>query len=99
MAENNRNLLNVADIFKALANEKRLEALSILLAEGEMSLQSLSEKLQMPLKTASRNLAILKKAGFLAARTQNGKLVYEINTSTDEGDIITLLVLVKDALG
>ena len=99
MAENNRNLLNVADTFKALANEKRLEALSILLAEGEMSLQSLSEKLQMPLKTASRNLAILKKAGFLSARTQNGKLVYEINTSTDEGDIITLLVLVKDALG
>ncbi len=98
MGENNRNLISAADTFKALANEKRLEALSILLAEGEMSLQSLSEKLRMPLKTASRNLAILKKAGFLSARTQNGKLVYEINTSTDEGDIITLLVLVKDSL-
>ena len=89
-------LEDLEDLFKALANRKRLEALSILLTEGQANLQSLSDELEIPLKTASRNLAILKKAGFLVARTEKGRVVYEINTS-DKNNIITLLVLVKDA--
>lgn len=97
MLNKKSSLENLEEVFKALANEKRLQALSLLLTEGQMNLQSLSETLQMPLKTASRNLVILKKAGFLAARTEGGRVVYEINTASDENDIITLLVLVKDA--
>lgn len=99
MLKANGNLANLEGVFKALANQNRLEALSLLLKEGEMSLQSLSEELGMPLKTASRNLAILKRAGFLSAQTRNGKVFYEINTSSNESNIITLLVLVKDATG
>jgi len=90
-------LEDLENLFKALANRKRLEALSILLTEGKANLQSLSDELEIPLKTASRNLAILKKAGFLVARTEKGRVVYEINTSDKNNNIITLLVLVKDA--
>ncbi len=97
MLKENDNLANLEDVFKALANKHRLEALSLLLREGEASLQSLSKKLHMPLKTASRNLTILKKAGFLSARTENGRVIYEINTSSVESYVFPLLVLVKDA--
>ena len=98
MLKSKVTLTNLEEIFKALANEKRLEALSLLLAEGEMSLQSLSSELRIPLKTASRNLGILRRAGFVSARREDGRIVYEINTATDEEYIITLLVLVKDAM-
>jgi|GEM_PF-1685583 len=93
----NFNLTDLEDVFKALANSKRLEALSLILSSGEMSLQEISERLDMPLKTTSRNMVILKKAGFLRGKTKDGKLIYEINTARGEEYILTLLVLVKDA--
>jgi len=91
------NLTDLEDVFKALANSKRLEALLLILSSGEMSLQEISDHLEIPLKTASRNMMILKKAGFLHGKTKDGKLVYEINTASNEDYILTLLVLVKDA--
>lgn len=99
MPKSRSNLANLEDVFKALANKKRLEALSLLLAYGEMSLQSLSKELDMPLKSASRNLVILKKTGFISAHTRNGRVIYEIDTTCDQDYIIALLVLVKDAMG
>lgn len=91
------NLTDLEDVFKALANSKRLEALSIILASGEMGLQEISDLLDMPLKTTSRNMMILKRSGFLHGKTKDGKLIYEINTASGEDYILTLLVLVKDA--
>lgn len=91
------NLTDLEDVFTALANSKRLEALSLILSSGEMGLQEISDHLDMPLKTASRNMMLLKKAGFLHGKTKEGKLIYEINTASGEDYILTLLVLVKDA--
>jgi len=81
--------------FKALANEKRIMILKLLLEEKEMFLQGISERLNIPLKTASRNLALLKTAGFVLRKTKRAQVMYQINAEAKEDHIVTLLMLLR----
>jgi predicted transcriptional regulator len=80
---------------KALANEKRIMILKLLLEEKEMFLQGISERLNIPLKTASRNLALLKTAGFVLSKTKRAQVMYQINVEAKEDHIVTLLMLLR----
>lgn len=81
--------------FKALANDKRIMILKLLLQEKEMFLQGISERLNIPLKTAARNLAVLKTAGFVLSETKRAQAMYQINADAKEDHIVTLLVLLR----
>lgn len=88
-------LARLENAFKVLANQKRLMILSLLLEEKEMFLQAISERLKIPLKTASRNLALLKTAGFVVSKTKRAQVAYEINTEAGDNCVITLLALLR----
>lgn len=87
--------IRLENVFKVLANQKRLMILSLLLEEREMFLQAVCERLRMPLKTASRNLALLKAAGFVVSKTKRAQVVYEINVGASDDCVITLLTLLR----
>ncbi len=68
-------------IFKALANETRIKALRLLLAEGELLGEEISARLRVPLATACRNLKILERAGLVRSRIRGGRVFYAIDDS------------------
>lgn len=80
---------------KVMANEKRLAILRLLMEEREMSLQAVSQRLSLPLKTASRNLNLLKQSGFLLSWTRRAQAVYQINADSSEFHIIALLTALR----
>lgn len=58
---------NTTNLFKALAHQTRLHILSLLL-DGEVCVCQIMNILDLPQSTASRHLAILKKAGLVMDR-------------------------------
>jgi len=68
-------------IFKALANETRIRALKLLLAEGELLSEEISARLRVPPATACRNLKILERAGLVRSRIRGGRTFYTIDDS------------------
>jgi DNA-binding transcriptional ArsR family regulator len=70
-------------VYKAVANKKRLRMLSLLLKNKEMLLEEIYNELKIPQATASRNLKILEKAGFLSSRFFRGKVYYSLVERAD----------------
>jgi len=64
-----------ARVARVLANENRLMIIDAL-RDGEMSVQSLAEKLQLDQSTISKNLSILKSMGIVRDRRAGNKVYY-----------------------
>ena len=71
----------LARIFKSVANETRLRLVESLLHTKEQTVESLSERLDLPYKTVSRNLKILEKAMMVRRRVWQGRVFYSIEDS------------------
>lgn len=69
----------VNKIFKSLGNERRLKILSLLLSEGPMSVSDVSEKINLSLKSTSKHLIILDRAGFVESRQVGLSRIYDID--------------------
>ena len=52
-------------VFKAVANERRLDMIRLLAEKGQLSLQQVAFLLNIPEATACRNLKILETAGIV----------------------------------
>ncbi len=65
-------------IYKAVANQKRLDMLALLLKHGTMSLGEVYTELKIPQATASRNLKILEKANFVSSKYRNARMFYSL---------------------
>jgi len=65
-------------ILKALANEKRLKILKLLLDNGEYNVMEISEELKMPFRTISRHLERLRSADLVEFRQQGLQNYYSI---------------------
>jgi len=65
-------------VYKAVANEKRLKMLSLLIKHREMLLEDIYSEMEIPQATASRNLKILEKAHFVSTRFMRRKVYYSI---------------------
>lgn len=52
-------------VFKAVANERRLDMIRLLAEKGQLSLQQVAFLLDIPEATACRNLKILETAGIV----------------------------------
>jgi len=65
-------------VYRAVANEKRLKMLSLLIKHREMLLEDICSEMEIPQATASRNLKILEKVHFVSSRFMRRKIYYSI---------------------
>jgi ArsR family transcriptional regulator len=70
---------NIASLFQSLDDETRLRILALLLAEEELCVCDLTAVLQLPQSTVSRQLALLKSAGWLKDRREGVWVHYSID--------------------
>ena len=72
---------NIAHIFQSLDDETRLRILALLLEEDELCVCDLVAVLQLPQSTVSRQLSLLKNAGWLKDRREGVWILYSITRS------------------
>lgn len=76
----------VAETFRALADETRLELVLQLLA-GERSVSNLVTSLDLPQSTVSRHLAVLRHAEVVATRREGTSIYYRL-ADAHLGDLV-----------
>ena len=74
----------LARIFKALADETRLQMLALILHEGELCVCDCMQVLDIGQSKASRHLRYLANAGLLDDRRQAVWVYYRVSGSLDE---------------
>ncbi|MEO0137819.1 MAG: winged helix-turn-helix domain-containing protein [candidate division WOR-3 bacterium] len=67
-------------VLKAVANEKRLRILKIMLDGKAREIGEISELVNLPYKTTARNLKILERAHFLKSTFNHGNSYYSLKT-------------------
>jgi ArsR family transcriptional regulator len=72
-----KHAADLAELFRALADETRLRILA-LLRDGEVCVCHLHGSLRLPQPTISRHLASLRKAGLVVARRQGVWMHYRL---------------------
>ncbi len=82
-----------AQICGGLADPKRI-AMLYALAEGQKSVTDLSDMLEMPQATVSRNLKILRERGMVVARREGANIYYSLS----DDRIIKALDLLRQVL-
>ncbi len=75
-----------AEFFKTLGHPARIRILE-LLAEGEHSVTELMPKLGLESSHLSQQLAVLRRAGMVAARKQGNTVIYSM-TSKDMAELL-----------
>ncbi len=74
-----------ARVTKALASGRRAEIVD-LLANGERSVESIANEIQMSIANASQHLQILRRAGLVSSRRQGTSILYRL-ASTEVMDL------------
>ncbi len=64
---------------KSLASESRMQILLLFTSAGELTVNEISERVNLGQSTTSEHLAILKRAGVLSARKENRQVFYTAN--------------------
>ena len=72
---------NIAQLFQSLDDETRLRILALLLEEDELCVCDIVAVLQLPQSTVSRQLSLLKAAGWLKDRREGVWILYSITRS------------------
>lgn len=73
-----KNAAELADVYRALADETRLRILA-LLAKGEVCVCHLHGSLRLPQPTISRHLAYLRRSGLVEARREGVWMHYRLS--------------------
>lgn len=66
-------------ILKAIANENRFTILKCLCKDKELSVGDLAEIIDLPFRTVSGDLSILRRVGLVKSRNRYSKRLYSIN--------------------
>ncbi len=69
----------VLQLFKSVANERRLRIIELLLEKGELSIDEIAKALDIPPASVCRNLKILERAYLVTSRLINGGVLYRLN--------------------
>jgi ArsR family transcriptional regulator, arsenate/arsenite/antimonite-responsive transcriptional repressor len=75
----------LADLFKALADETRLQMLALLLRRGELCVCDFVQVLDVTQSKASRHLRYLLHAGLVSDRRAGVWVYYRVRRDPDEG--------------
>lgn len=71
----------LTQLFKGVANERRLKMLELLLDEKEVPIEEIASRLKIPEATCCRNLKILERVHLVRSHRQSGRVFYSINSS------------------
>jgi DNA-binding transcriptional ArsR family regulator len=72
------NAMDVADVLRALANERRLQILCILMEQDETNVGTLVGRIGISQSALSQHLAKMRDEGILAFRRESQTLWYRI---------------------
>lgn len=72
------NAIEVADVLRALANERRLQILCVLMETGEATVGTLVARIGISQSALSQHLAKMRDEGILAFRRESQTLWYRI---------------------
>jgi len=78
LADFESKAIEVADILRALANERRLQVLCVLMERGEASVGTLVERVGISQSALSQHLAKMRSEGLLGFRRDGQTLWYRI---------------------
>jgi ArsR family transcriptional regulator, arsenate/arsenite/antimonite-responsive transcriptional repressor len=79
---NEKSLDKYIQLFKALANEERLEIVRLLKKNKEMCAQEVEHHFFLEQSTTSHHLNTLKRAGITKARKEGRKVFYSIDSES-----------------
>jgi DNA-binding transcriptional ArsR family regulator len=82
---------NLMKIFRAMSSEKRFLILKFLYKSKELSVGELSEVVNSPFRSVSKDLAILRSAELVQFRNFNLTKRYSINFSKFPKQLLTFL--------
>ena len=85
----------IEKMFKALANQKRLEILSFLNKNKSASVGELAEKIKTSIKSTSKHLLALYHADFLEKERVHGLTIYSLNDKIGDMERSLLNILRK----
>ncbi len=86
-----RHASEATRLLKGLANEKRLMILC-LLAEGELSVHEINERVQLSQSALSQHLSVLREEGLVSTRRESQVIYY----SLADGPARALITLLHD---
>ncbi|MBA4378344.1 MAG: transcriptional regulator [Gemmatimonas sp.] len=85
-----------AELCKTLSNPKRLEILDILKDAGEICVNELAERLEIPKANTSQHLAVLRQAGVVNTRKDGINVYYSLRSQKiTEACSLTRTILVE----
>jgi ArsR family transcriptional regulator, arsenate/arsenite/antimonite-responsive transcriptional repressor len=91
------NLHDNTQMFKALGDETRIRMLGLLI-QGELCVCDIMEVLNLPQSTASRHLAYLKNARWVAGTRRGKWMYYQLDERLLDGSIHRRIVLYLSGL-
>ena len=75
-----RNATDAVSLFKGLANESRLMIMCVL-AEGEISVGQLNQRIKLSQSALSQHLAVLRDQGLVQTRRESQTIYYRLEDS------------------
>jgi len=84
-------------IFKALANERRLRILKILSTAGQLPVNEISNRLNLSVKSTSKHLLILERAGLLGRKQIETTVFYFMAKVTPRTFLARILAAIKNS--
>lgn len=75
------------EFIKSLSSDSRMRILLLFTSARELTVNEISERVNLGQSTTSEHLAILKRAGVLSARKENRQVFYSAN----QNKILTIL--------
>jgi DNA-binding transcriptional ArsR family regulator len=76
-----RNASDAVNLLKGLANESRLMIVCVL-AEGELSVGQLNQRIQLSQSALSQHLAVLREQGMVQTRRESQTIYYRLADTT-----------------
>jgi len=76
-----KHACDAARLMKAVGNENRLMVLCAL-AEGELSVSDLLERVDLSQSALSQHLAVLRREGLVTTRRESQSIYYSLSSST-----------------
>ena len=82
-------------LFKGVANERRMKLIKLLLDKGEMYIEDIAASLKIPLATCCRNLKVLERIYMVQSRRKSGRVLYQLNNPTKHPYNKPIIELIK----
>jgi DNA-binding transcriptional ArsR family regulator len=89
LAQNSRAILQATSLLKAMANEKRLQIVCLLL-ERELSVTQINQQLTLSQSALSQHLAILRRDNLVTTRRESQTIYYSLTSEGAKAIVETL---------